>query len=158
MYGVANLADTSCWPTFTVLDVHRNMYGKEEYVRARGALWHWDTGPPTRVKMLLYLSPVDREHACFVALRHNATGLPLVMDGSKPWGEQNAPAQVPKEWLLQAIEQGYRPTCMAGPPGTLNVFDPNIMHRASRPQPGKYRDAITFFFHPPTCQQKPPAA
>ena len=81
VYGVPNLADPTCLPLFTVLDVHRNMYGSEEYVRARGALWHWDTGPPTRVKMLLYLTPVDREHACFVALRHNVTGLPLVMDG-----------------------------------------------------------------------------
>ena len=58
--------------------------------------------------------------------------------------------------MLEAIEGGYLPTCMAGPPGTLNVFDPNIMHRASRPRPGMYRDAITLFFHPPTCQQKAP--
>ena len=71
------------------------------------------------------------------------------MDGTKPWGTHNSPAPVPKEWLLEMMRGGYRPSCLAGPKGTLNIFDPNIVHRASRPKPGRYRDAITFIFHPP---------
>ena len=155
VYGLSTTTNaTECAPRLTGFVVHRNMYGANEFARSRGSLWHWDTGPTQRVKMLLYLTPVDAASGCFVALRHNSTGRPFYVNGRKPWGGQNAPANVPKEWMLSMLQEGYRASCLTGPAGTLNVFDHNIVHRASRPRPGRHRDAVTLFFRPPVGKPK----
>ena len=128
----------------------RNMHLDGESLKTRSLLWHWDHVGPTQIKVLLYLTPVDRQHGCMVGMVHNVTGESYKVKGTEinPFGYQGS--TLPKLWIAQLMAKGYRPTCLAGPPGTAIIFDPNIVHRGSRPAKGNSRDFILFLFdvHP----------
>ena len=124
----------------------RNRHLDGETLRTRSLLWHWDHVGPTQIKVLLYLTPVDRQHGCMVAMVHNVTGESYKLKGVeiRPFGYQGS--TLPKLWIAQMMAKGYRPTCLAGPPGTAVIFDPNIVHRGSRPAKGNSRDFVLFLF------------
>ena len=114
-------------------DVSRNINDFEEQVRTRSMLWHWDGkhNEDAMVKILLYLSDVSNRHGCMVALRHNKTGETFKVDGDKgsearfrPWGD--AFTVLPRIWLAELMQQGYQPSCLEGPAGTMIFFDVNI--------------------------------
>jgi len=126
--------------------VSRNMPVHNETIRMRGNTWHWDTLPNGLVKVLLYLSDVTDQDGCMLVMLHNRTGLPFKMVGDKLWGYLASPASVPKEWLHEMMMLGYRPHCASGPAGSMSLFDTNIVHRASRPGAGRYRDSVNFEF------------
>ena len=125
------------------LHISRNMKVASEEARARAMLWHWDALPFNRLKVVIYLTNVpDRRSGCMLAMVHNTTGRTFKLANSPTWGARLTPSNVPKPWLLDLLHQGYRPTCLTGPAGTMLVFDPNIVHRGSRPAHGLYRDSI----------------
>ena len=112
-------------------------------------LWHWDgkQKEDAMVKILLYLSDVSNRHGCMVALRHNKTGETFKVDGDKgsgahfrPWGD--AFTALPRIWLAELMQQGYQPSCLEGPAGTMIFFDVDIVHRGSRPAAGLHRDFV----------------
>lgn len=132
--------------TLKQFSVSRNVPLPNETVRMRGNTWHWDTLPNGLIKVLLYLTDVDESRGCMVVMRHNVTQVTFKMAGTKVWGKLASPASIPKEWLLELMERGFRPTCADGVSGTAVVFDTNIVHRASRPASGQIRDSINFEF------------
>lgn len=121
-------------------------------VRTRSMLWHWDTNNPHGVKVILYLNEVGPQNGCMVAMRHNVTGRRIKMKwDAQPFGGGSKGAHIggpiPKPWIAELLNGGYRGECLSGPPGTLVVFDTNVIHRGSRPAPGKHRDFILFLLH-----------
>ena len=124
----------------------RNHHLPGEALRSRSMLWHWDHVGPTQVKVLLYLSRVDHMNGCMVAMRRNVSGETYKLAGksASPFG--SAAATLPKLWVAELMAKGYRPTCLGGPPGTTIVFDPNTVHRGSRPASGHHRDFILLLF------------
>ena len=133
-------------PRLQSVKISRNMNLPLERVRSRSMLWHWDSLTEGLVKVVLYLSPrVDHRRGCMVVLTHNETGQTFkVQHDAAPWGRQLQ--NVPKPWLIELFERGYRPQCILGTTGDLIVFDTNIVHRGSRPAPGMHRDFILFEF------------
>lgn len=131
--------DPWCPPILSTVMVSQNFYEPEEDARGMVGAWHWDGGGKGQIKLTLYLQDVDHETACFMMLRHNETGEPFLMDGSRPWGVQTAPIMFPREWLSELFEKGYRPHCVSGPAGSFLLFSPNVVHRGTRPKPGKER-------------------
>ena len=131
--------------TLKQFSVSRNAHAKET-VRQRGTTWHWDTLPNGLTKAIIYLTDVDDTHGCMVVMLHNGTRAAFKMAGTKAWGKLASPASVPKEWLLDLMDRGYRPTCADGAAGTAVFFDTNIVHRASRPAAGNVRDSINLEF------------
>ena len=76
-----------------------------------------------------------------VLLRHNRTAQPLSLrSDARPFG--HAFNLVPTLWLAELFRRGYRRQCVSGGAGTLVVFDTNIVHRGSRPAPGRHRDFV----------------
>ena len=134
--------DPWCYPVRYDYGLAHSIYSPEEDARGRVGVWHWDSGARGGVKVTVYLTDTDHEHACFVILRHNETGEPFITDGSRLWGFQAAPVVVPREWLSELFERGFRPHCISGPAGTIYMFPPNAIHRASRPKPGNTRDVL----------------
>jgi hypothetical protein len=131
--------DPWCPPVKFKYHFARSIYSPTEDARGHVGVWHWDGGGKGQIKVTMYLQDVDHEHACFTILRHNETGEPFVMDGSRLWGVQSAPIPVPREWISELFERGYRPHCVSGPAGTFYLFAPNAIHRATRPKPGNSR-------------------
>ena len=132
--------------TLKQFSVSRNVYIPGETIRMRGNVWHWDALPNGLLKVIIYLSDVDHTRGCMLMMRHNVTGARFKMDGAKVWGMMATPVSVPREWLLEMMDRGYRPKCIAAPAGTAIAFDTNIVHRASRPARGEVRDSINFEF------------
>ena len=79
--------------------------------------------------------------------RHNVTSEPFKLAwDAKPWGRQTQ--NIPKPWLLDLMDRGFRPECVHGGAGDLIAFDVNIVHRGSRPATGLHRDFILFEYVP----------
>ena len=134
--------------------------------RTRAMLWHWDNlfhaypgglGLRGLLKVILYLNPdgVDGANGCMLAVRHNESGKPLVLNGHRhsiPWGPGGANdwPVVPQLWLSELAAEGYHPQCLSGPMGTLVVFNTDVVHRGSRPANGRYRDFVLWELLPKT--------
>ena len=93
---------------------------------------------------MVYLNDVPTSaDGCMMAMLHNASGAPFrVQPVDKVWGRYLSPPAVPKPWLAELLARGFRPHCIRGAAGTTIFFHPNIVHRASAPQPGRHRDVL----------------
>jgi len=64
-----------------------------------------------------------------------------------PWPEEELWNRgIPRPWMLELFQAGYRRECVGGQPGTIIIFDNNIVHRGSFPAIRHHRDYITFDF------------
>ena len=103
--------------TLKQFSVSRNVPLPNETVRMRGNTWHWDTLPNGLIKVLLYLTDVDESRG-YGGDEAAMTQVTFKMAGTKVWGKLASPASIPKEWLLELMERGFRPTCADGVSGT----------------------------------------
>ena len=116
-----------------------------ETSRTRSMLWHWDRSKPHFIKAILYLSDVTDRDGCFVALHHSRSNATYRLPWRfSPLGGQGS--NIPKPWFFELLKNGFEPRCIDGPLGTFITFDPNIIHRGSRPLPGHHRDFLLFLF------------
>lgn len=135
-----------------------NDFPPERHGRSRSMLWHYDGLADGLVKVILYLTDVDDQHGCMVVMKHNRTGAPFAVDpraATRLFGRlRNTLPVVPALWLSELAAQGYEPTCLAGPAGSLVIFDVNIVHRGSRPAAGMHRDFVLLEFCSPGREAK----
>lgn len=131
-----------------------NDFPPEKYGRTRSMLWHVDGLREGNIKVILYLSDVDHQHGCMVAMRRRESGAPFLAQpalagrfGAKQTsaGYDSLPI-LPALWVSELASKGYQPVCLDGPAGTLVLFDVNIVHRGSRPSAGKHRDFVLLEF------------
>ena len=57
-------------------------------------------------------------------------------------------SRIPKRDVKILRQQGYNIKSVHGLIGTWFLFDPNIIHRATVPKKGCYRDALIYHLHP----------
>ena len=138
-YGEHPFELTSTW-------VSRNINDMSEAFRFKSMLWHVDGAPPSTSKAILYLNDVNRENGCMAVMRHNRTREVLKLQPPHHLWGQNVFPNVPRLWMSLALRDGHVPECLAGPAGTLILFDVNIVHRGSRPAPGRFRDFVLWEF------------
>eukprot|EP00931_Biecheleriopsis_adriatica_P122167 TRINITY_DN97178_c0_g1_i1.p1 TRINITY_DN97178_c0_g1~~TRINITY_DN97178_c0_g1_i1.p1 ORF type:complete len:212 (+),score=13.77 TRINITY_DN97178_c0_g1_i1:53-637(+) len=108
---------------------------------------HMHFGDPFSLIVLIYLSKVDDESACFRAMRKQGTDDWLRL---RPHSSLQAMTSLqtrvatyfPRAWAAEALALNYTEECVAGPPGTVVVFRPDIAHRASRPVGERKRDSV----------------
>ncbi|KAL1496770.1 hypothetical protein AB1Y20_014359 [Prymnesium parvum] len=135
--------------------VSRNVHLAQEEVRTRAMLWHWDACQEDLVKVIVYLVKVaSGKDGCMLAMVHNRTGTFYRMSPSKPWGRHISPPSVPRQWFEEVADAGYTSKCIVGGAGAMVIFNTNIIHRGSRPAPGRYRDGILFEIVPATSRSR----
>ena len=115
-------------------------------------LWHWDGLVPSgQIKMLVYLSNVTDHDGCMVAMRHKETGatvdmqFPRSSELHRAWG---GPVSVPRPWIAELQDRGYRQECLSGGAGSIVIFDTNVVHRGGVPGTGRARDFILLQIRP----------
>lgn len=128
-----------------------NDFPSEQFGRRRSMLWHYDGLDEGNIKVILYLNNVGHQNGCMVAMRHNESGEPFTVKPSAlKFGDQDTLPVLPALWLSELVARGYEPECLKGAPGTLVIFDVNIVHRGSRPAAGLYRDFVLLEFCTPS--------
>ena len=132
----------------------RNLHIPEEIFLSRALLWHVDGALEETIKVMIYLNDVPSSaDGCMMVMLNNRTGAPFrVQPVDKVWGRYLSPPAVPKPWLVELLDRGFRPHCLRGAAGTSIFFHPNIVHRASSPHPGHHRDVLLLEIAP----AKPP--
>lgn len=128
--------------TLITFHIARNLYAEED---AQGSmLWHWDKQSTDNIKVLVQLNIVTEQDGCVMALRHNVTGEPA----RAGWHEHLSfgKSAVPRLWVAELMDNGYMPICAGGMAGNIVIWDNNVIHRGSRPAPGKFRDVFYYVF------------
>ena len=115
-------------------------------------LWHYDNAAPGCIKLMVYLTPTDRETGAFLALR-KSSGEYLRVEPSRisPKKLQRVKwkgARVPKKVINELKSEGYRDFYVEGHPGTFLVFNNNIIHKATIPQRDPARLCLIYIFRP----------
>ena len=64
-------------------------------------------------------------------------------------------SRIPEDFLNVLKQQGFTPGKVTGKTGTMCIFDNNIIHKASIPEPGNYRDAIVLMVRPTKEKTRP---
>jgi len=119
-------------------------------------LWHYDDAPKEFLKFALYLNDVTEDNGCFQYIG-GEQGAP-VLPSARPSphqgiGKQFFPgSRVPQEAIAALNAEGYVTKSLTGKQGTYALFTPNIIHRATTPNPGVTPREAIFFFIRPTLQ------
>jgi hypothetical protein len=107
-------------------------------------LWHYDNHPREVLKVMIYLTDVDRESAPFEYLRdarslHPVYGSPLApLCGDRRFNEKS---------MRRFFGRGFETHQVTGPAGTLILFDNNVIHRGNLGLK-KHRDVLVFQVRP----------
>ena len=131
-------------------------------------LWHFDNNPQEQVKILIYLTDVERDCGEFTFLRKNGKGLKIPTSRvsypkkwKEPW-EQPPPVYSLEKYNISWIgsdrvhpndvnslvtDHGYEIYKPQGKRGTLFLFDNNIVHKATVPK-NRHRDVIVLQMKP----------
>jgi hypothetical protein len=91
-------------------------------------LWHYDNYPREILKVMIYLTTVTAGDAPFEYLRHSTTGAALP---GRPLSPGYGDSRIDADALARYQAQGYAPHAVTGPPGTMILFDNNVVHRAN---------------------------
>lgn len=129
------------------LYAYRNVYKSSD---ARSSwVWHYDNHPKETIKVMVYLTDVVEESGAFEVMQKEDGSLlkfETTRVDHKKWSNINT--RIEGSQLDNIRNLGFEPKKVLGDKGTICVFDNNIIHRASIPQEGFYRDAIVFMIRP----------
>lgn len=133
---------------------YRNSY-KEAGERSSW-IWHYDNHPKETIKVMIYLTDVTEKTGAFQVLM-NTEGETVKAETTRIdyncW--TNPGSRIPNDLVSKLKEQGYIPTKIVGKSGTMCIFDNNIIHKASVPEKGHYRDAIVLMMRPTEQKRRP---
>tara|TARA_R100000664_G_C2738677_1_gene127535 strand:+ start:309 stop:1151 length:843 start_codon:yes stop_codon:yes gene_type:complete len=119
-------------------------------------IWHWDNHPKETIKIMIYLTDVSESTGAFEVLQNNE-GHTVRAETSRIDHETwtSTDSRVPENFLNVLKQQGFTPSKIIGKTGTICIFDNNIIHKASIPDPGNYRDAIVLMVRPTKEKTRP---
>ena len=129
-------------------------------------LWHFDNSPKEQIKILIYLTDVEEGCGEFTFLHNGESGV-KIPTSRKSWDDwkdtwmqpppsYSAPPssllwkgtdRVPRQVIGDLERYGYKIRSATGPPGTLFIFDNNIVHKATTARKN-HRDAIVMQLKP----------
>ena len=119
-------------------------------------IWHYDNHPRETVKVMIYLSDVCDKSGAFETLTtlfgELLKGRTSRIDHTK-WLTSNT--RVSDAAIQENIAKGCKASKILGSQGTLCLFDNNIVHRASIPEPGYERPAIVLMLRPAIKKMRP---
>ena len=115
-------------------------------------LWHTDNSVNEQLKVMIYLTDVNEDCGPFTSFV-NKNMKPLKIKTSKispkEMGIPKFPgSRVPDNFIKDNMKKGYGKYNILGKKGTTILFDQNMIHRATIPKKGNYRDVIIFNFRP----------
>lgn len=113
-------------------------------------LWHFDNHPREMLKVMVYLSDVDRESAPFEYLRDEAMRPRL----GAPLAPLHSDSRVPSDEIERLVKAGWHCQRVTGPTGTVLVFDDNVLHRGTLAQ-ARHRDVVVFQVRPAQFEALP---
>ena len=121
-------------------------------------LWHYDDNAPSQYKMFIYLTDVSDECAPFTYLA-NMKNKPIKVRTSKVSPTQEGKkeyhrSRLPEAELDKLLSEGASEKRITGFSGECFVFDPNIVHKATKPSEEKYRIALIYHMHPVSRKQE----
>ena len=116
-------------------------------------IWHYDDNPEPSIKLFIYLTDVDSEHAPFTYISNPETKECAKIESSrispfKRVQQQFEGSRIRDSHIDILAEMGMIPQELTGKAGTAFIFDPNIIHRATVPKPNNFRDALIFHLYP----------
>lgn len=146
-------------------ELSKNLYGTEVFVEhlhtyknnitSEGEesswLWHYDNCAPGQIKVMVYLTPTNKENGAFLTLV-SPDGF-LSIDSTKISPTEIQPPKYPRSRIpISVIEgaknDGYSEYYIEGDVGTFIVFSQNIAHKATIPQLGPERVCMIYNFRP----------
>lgn len=112
-------------------------------------LWHFDNNPNEIYKIMIYLTDVDKNNAPFQYLM-NQDGFGKVMTGTRQGMDEwnTTPSRISNEEVNNLNESGYKTNSMIGRKGLITIFNNNLIHRATIPEVGTYRDVVVIRVKP----------
>lgn len=119
-------------------------------------MWHYDNHPKEVIKIMVYLNDVDEDTAPFEIIRNKETKQALKMEthriSHKSWKKTASRCSEP--FIRDQVENGYEKYKILGSPGTVCIFDNNIVHRAN-PAKKRPRNVVVFMAKPIGVSRKP---
>jgi hypothetical protein len=119
-------------------------------------IWHYDNHPKETIKIMIYLTDVSELTGAFEVLQNNQ-GHTVRADTTRidhqTWN--NPGSRIPESLLNDLKQEGFVPSKVIGKTGTMCIFDNNIIHKASIPEPNNYRDAIVLMVRPTKEKRRP---
>jgi hypothetical protein len=113
-------------------------------------LWHFDNHPREMLKVMVYLTDVDRDSAPFEYLA-DANGRPKL---GAPLAPLHSDSRVPAAQIERDLAAGWTSEVVTGPAGTVLVFDDNVVHRGTLAR-ARHRDVVVFQVRPATFRATP---
>ena len=138
-----------CPVVMEALYAYKNVY-REAPERASW-IWHYDNNPKEIIKVMIYLSDVSDDSGAFEVIcndNEKAVKMKTYKVDHTQWSGAPNNSRITKAQIDTLSREGYVPQKILGKKGTIAVFDNNIAHRASIPQPGNTRDAMVFMVRP----------
>ena len=119
-------------------------------------LWHYDDAPAEFLKLAIYLNDTTENNGCFQYISEKE-GAPVIASSRikpGPATQQVFPgSRIPKKVITELLSRGADITSLVGPAGTYALFTPNIIHRATMPDPTLPPREALFFFIRPSIEQ-----
>ena len=126
-------------------------------------VWHYDNCPDEYIKLGIYLNNVDKKTGAMQVMCRGEIEFYKIETSAldncnekntrkkkrkfvKPGGGKTARA--PESFIKEIQRSDYQPKNIVGPQATNFLFNPNIIHRATVPEPNSYRDALFLFMRP----------
>jgi len=117
--------------------IYKNLANK---VERSSWIWHYDNNIREQLKLMVYLSDVGENNGAFEVIMKDGKGArPLTLTND---------SRVSQSDILKYEEMGWKRTPIVGKRGTLCLFDPNCVHRATTPTEEPHRIAIVYNFRP----------
>jgi len=129
-------------------------------------LWHHDHHCSEQLKMMIYFTDVGPEDGPFEILRrtdnkrafkvenyrHDINSWPQHGVKDPPMFNGGINNRIPNEWIDNKISEGYERYKITGEPGTIILFDNNIIHKANIAR-NHYRDVVNIEMKPSLSKQ-----
>lgn len=127
-----------CYLNLTRAYVYKNK--KTEYKPSTSWLWHWDNHVDECIKIIIYLTDVNKDDGAFEYLRHKKTKKAIKMKtnkfGPNNWGPKDHPihrkCRISDDYIKNQLKD-YENFKVTGKKGTFIIFSQNIIHKANIP-------------------------
>ena len=130
---------------------------KTEQVLKSSWLWHYDNCPKEFIKLAIYLNDVTEKNGCFQYLEKDGSAQMMHVTRLNVNPDRDPPVpntRMDNKFISNFISEGGKIVNVTGSLGTNFLFNPNVLHRATKPEPNTNSRQAIFFFLRPTVDQE----
>lgn len=137
-----------CYVTY-VHPYRNNMVNERE---GASWIWHYDNVAPGIIKILIYLTPTNKNNGAFLTLRNDKGEYPLIKPSTYSPNRYVRPeykdSRLTSKQVKEFKDKGYKEFYIEGDAGTFLLFNNNILHKATIPKELPERMCIIYHFRP----------